>query len=157
MKVEQNINHDAKGFEVFGITPERVRQIKDFLHDLVPEISAEKGRKAKRSEVIVKIVEFAENPIEAVVIYGYLEDCRKQTAEIVNTLGKVIGAALSGAGRNPNIKTGQIDIKDGEIVGISGDEIPDEMIEDFTKLADQLKAFKPTGNMKVDENGNIKS
>lgn len=145
MKVDQNVNHDGKQIsQIFGIPEDRLKEIDEFLKQLVLESIL---GKLKRSQLIVRVIEFATSTIEAVIMYGYLEEKR-------NEANKLVGA-IFGTSKRGIKKTGEIEIENGKIKSISGDEIPDEVIDDLKNLVKELEQFKPTGNMSVDGNGNL--
>lgn len=146
MKVE---NFDSNGKDIksiFGITPERWDEVTDFIKKVLMESLI---KKSKRSDVMVEVVEFANTAIEAVIIYAFMDEKKKEFEKLRNS--------VSGMFRKPgrNTKVGEITVENGEIKSITGDDIPDEFIDDMEKIVKQLKEIKPTGNMSVDGDGNL--
>lgn len=131
MKQDGKINHEGHGFDAFGISGNRINEIDMFLKDLTRE-GYEK--RLKRSQVVERIIDFAESMTEAVVIFGYLESMASKGSKPVKAL---------------------VEIRVGDH---EGNEVPDEVkeaiMEVIKDIHDRVEAEKTTG-LSVDKDGKI--
>lgn len=144
MKVEHFDNTGKDINSIFGITAERTNEINNFIQKLLVESLV---KKSKVSDVAVEVVEFANTAIEAVIIYARMDEKKRQIEKLKNVISGTFG--------KPGRKMGEIIIENGEIKSMSGDEIPDQFIDDMEKIVNQLKQIKPTGNMSVNPDGSL--
>lgn len=75
MKQDFKIDHTKGGFDAFGITIQRGKDIADFVHDLMMEAGE---RRLKRSEVIERIIDFSNTIGEAMLTFGFMEGLKHE-------------------------------------------------------------------------------